>query len=408
MWGFGSFNRGYILVQLLLLLPDSFFNYSISVEPESSQINYLQDLIQNVIKEKPADILLLLKRRQDHNCVLKEFNPNYPMPTLRLDESTIINVKDLFNSESIALVCMSELADSMLLTSLAKDLHRMRESRIIIWLQDIQSSLTAFLDIITDQSNNHNFLSLIVLYSNSTDVNGSIVAYRLQPFPSPTLQRILNMFDEAIFVKTWLNFNGKTAVILPDLMPPHSLLATDIRTGQQKFYGCYDRLIDEFAKKYNIRLRLKRPISEQMVMVMSIFSLIFSCFFNANLSTLLTKQPHNKQIDSFEELRKSGMTVIFDERSVNYIKADIDEEYFIKVVPNIEIMPTKQRQTLLLSLNTSYAHHLYTTMWETVDQFQKLKKQNVLCKFQGLTHDKFSRGDDYAETDQNRHPDFQS
>ncbi|KAM8706560.1 hypothetical protein ACLKA7_010772 [Drosophila subpalustris] len=152
MWGFGSFNRGYILVHLLLLLPDSFFNYSISVEPESSQINYLQDLIQNVIKEKPADILLLLKRRQDHNCVLKEFNPNYLMPTLRLDESTIINVKDHFNSESIALVCMSELADSMLMTSLAKDLHRMRESRIIIWLQDIQSSLTAFLDIIIDQA----------------------------------------------------------------------------------------------------------------------------------------------------------------------------------------------------------------------------------------------------------------
>ncbi|XP_034484379.1 uncharacterized protein LOC117789455 [Drosophila innubila] len=457
-------NRGYILIQLLLLLPNTFFTHSISLESGYSQINYLNDVIQNAIKERPADTLLLLKRRQDKNCLMKDFNPHHLIPTLRLDEFTIINVKDLFNSEAISLVFMSELADYILLTSLAKDLHRMRESRVIIWLQSTQSNLRAYLDIITEQASNFNFLSLIVLHSTSSDVNELIVAYRLQPFPRPNLKRISNLFDGKLFVKTWLNFNGKTAVILPDLIPPHSLLAKDIHTGKQKLYGCYDRLIEEFAKKYNISLRLNRPISEvgklgrtevhrmtingeldlpiqafvhavkwktqnveyvsaidvggifivvpcaremsigdvykglrtyssyvlgayflfavletlivaatyriirrryrfsyaklfinlyafcgvlglpfplaryrtslslqQMVMVMSIFSLIFSCFFNANLSTLLIKQPHYKQIESYEELRKSGLTVIFDERSYNYIINEIDKKFFNKV-----------------------------------------------------------------------------
>ncbi|KAL7730362.1 hypothetical protein ACLKA6_016601 [Drosophila palustris] len=216
----------FILLLLLLQLPGNFVTLSSSLEPASFQSNYLNNYIQNVLEKKTAETLLILKRRQDLNCVLKEFHSHHLIPTLRLDESTIINVKDLFNSEAIALVCMSELADSMLLTSLAKDLHRMRETRIIIWLQDIQSNLTAFLDIITDQASNHNFLSLIVLYSISTDVNGSIAAYRLHPFPSPTLKRIMDLNNGVIFPIFWKNFRNKTAVGRPNLNPPASFLTS--------------------------------------------------------------------------------------------------------------------------------------------------------------------------------------
>ncbi|KAM8706557.1 hypothetical protein ACLKA7_010770 [Drosophila subpalustris] len=132
-----------IWLQLLLFLPGILPSIPISLDREASRIKYLEYFLGDVILEKPTDTLLILKRRHDNTCLLKEFNTHHLTPTLRFDESTIIRVKDLFNSEAIALVCMSELADSMLLTSLAKDLHRMRETRIIIWLQFLVGKYSA-------------------------------------------------------------------------------------------------------------------------------------------------------------------------------------------------------------------------------------------------------------------------
>ncbi|KAM8706561.1 hypothetical protein ACLKA7_010773 [Drosophila subpalustris] len=252
-----SSHRCFILLLLLLQLPGNFVTLSSSLEPASFQSNYLNNFIQNVLEEKSAETLLILKRRQDRNCVLKEFHSHHLIPTLRLDESTIINIKDVFNSEAIALVCMSELADSMLLTSLAKDLHRMRETRIIIWLQDIQSALNAFLEFITDQASNYNFLSLIVLRSTSSDVNGSMAAYRLHPFPSPTLKRIIDMNNGVIFPIFWRNFRNKTAVGIPNLNPPASFLSIDKKSGKKKLSGLLDKLIIEFAMIHNIYLRVQ-------------------------------------------------------------------------------------------------------------------------------------------------------
>jgi len=253
-------NRGYILHLILLFLPGHYSLYSLSLEPERSQINYLNVIIQNVLKERPADTLLILKRRQDLNCTLKEFHPHHLIPTLRLDESTIVSVKDHFNSEVIALVCISELADSMLLTALAKDLHRMREARILIWLHILQTNPNEYLDAITDHANNYNFLSLIVLHSTSSNLNKSIVAYRLHPFPNPIMIRIMDLNNGTIFPNLWRNFYNKTAVVKPNLHIPASFLSRDEKSGQIKLSGFLDKIVLEFTKKHNIHVRLPQKL----------------------------------------------------------------------------------------------------------------------------------------------------
>ncbi|XP_034114127.2 uncharacterized protein LOC117574397 [Drosophila albomicans] len=422
-------------------------------------------------------------------------------------------MKDSFNSDVISVVCITELSDSVLLAVLAKDLHRMRETPIIVWLQTEETNTNTFLDAILHLARTNNFLKLMVLHSNSFDIKETQVVYRLQPFPSASLVPI----TEEIFIKTWNNFMGRTAVILPDLVAPSSLLITDYRTGEQQLFGYADRLIIEFAKKYNITLKFKMPLSEvnalgvndiyrmtlngeldlpiryfahaprvrstqveyvsiyqlesifiivpcgkemnlkdvytglktysnivvlayfifailetllvaafyriigrrfrfcfgnlfinicafrgvfglgipmnrygssfslkQLVIVMSIFSLIFNCNFNANLSTLLIKQPHYKQIESFEELRNSELVILLDERSYNYIKWVNDEDIYKSLIPNIQIIPTRQREKMLYALNNSYGYQVFTKLWNSLDFYQKHYKVKTMCTSPGL------------------------
>ncbi|KAH8398662.1 hypothetical protein KR215_008957 [Drosophila sulfurigaster] len=470
------------------------------------------DIIQHELQERPIGTLLVLKRKHHLNCTFATLH-SLQIPTLRKDDLTTFEMKFSFKSDVMSVVCMTELSDSVLLTVLAKDLHQMRESRIIVWLQTDRINPKAFLDTICDLSSTNNFLKLMVIHSNSYDVKKKPIVYRLQPFPSPSLVPI----TDKSFVKTWHNFMGRTAVILNDLLAPNSMLTTEIRTGKQKFVGYSDRLIIEFAKKYNITLKLKMPLSDvnkmdyndiyqltmkgeldlpiryfansplprssqiefvsvlyleslfivvpcgkemsledvylglrtystivliayftfailetllvaafyriikrryrfslgnllinmcalrgvlgigipmnrygnslslkQMVIVMSIFSLIFSCLFNANLSTLLIIQPHHSLIENFEELRESKLTTVVEERLYNYTKRFIDKNLYGSELPNVLTVTPRQQEQMLCSLNTSYAYQILTSMWKAIDIYQKRYRLKVMCRSPGL------------------------
>ncbi|KAL7730356.1 hypothetical protein ACLKA6_016597 [Drosophila palustris] len=247
---------------LLLFLPGILPSIPISLEREASRIKYLEYFLGDVIMERPTDTLLILKRRQDNTCLLKEFNTHHLIPTLRLDESTIIRVKDLFNSDAIALVCMSELSDSILLTSLAKDLHRMRETRIIIWLQDNQSNPKKYLDAITDQARTYNFLSLIVLHSTSSNVNDSIIGYRLYPFPKPYLVRIMDLKKHPIFPDFWKDFGNKTAVALPIFKQSHERIQMMFSQNPGDAHQIYTKLwaaLNIFQRHYRSKILCDPP-----------------------------------------------------------------------------------------------------------------------------------------------------
>ncbi|KAH8398687.1 hypothetical protein KR215_010027 [Drosophila sulfurigaster] len=242
--------------QLFLLLPVSLLTYSAFLVPESSQTNPINDILAKVIKQRPTETLLLLNRHQNDKCSWKEFN-YMDVPTIIVDEFTVFQVKDFFNSDLIAVVCLSELADSMLLPALANYLHRIRDVRVIIWLQKITTEQKAFLDIICHHASSANYLNLIVVNSNIDYTNGSLVAYRLQPFPTAKLLRI-DLGKGEIFRQLWRNFHNKTAMALPSLYPPSSYFYQHKRTGQYFLSGFMDKLIIEFSKKYNISLQMQR------------------------------------------------------------------------------------------------------------------------------------------------------
>ncbi|XP_043071165.1 uncharacterized protein LOC122322538 [Drosophila grimshawi] len=391
----------YSILVLLSLLPVGFqLDTYLTPTPQEagpSQIIVVNDIIKKVHKERVIEMLLVMNRRQDINCPLRDINP-LELPTLRLDEERNITIKRHFNRKILALVCLSELPDTRLLSALADNLHRMRETPIIILLNSVASNLTKDLQIICETTANYNFIHLIVLHLTSNRIEESIVTYRLQPFPSPTLERIRNISDGHIFPKMWLNFKGKTALFLPDLSMPRSMLATDPRTGEQKLCGSSDRLILEFVKALlNMRAfagvlglpmpprRNRTSLSlQQIVIIMSIFSLVFSCFFNANLSTLLTKHPQNKQIQNLKELRDSGLPIKTDKSAKMNMENAINAEFLKNVLPNSEYLSNKEFRKLLFTLNSSYGYQTFTTAWNVIDKYQRYRQQNVLCTSSGL------------------------
>ncbi|KAH8420910.1 hypothetical protein KR222_009086 [Zaprionus bogoriensis] len=481
--------------------------------PQTWQIS---DIIEQAHKDRPIDTMLAMQSRRDRHCNLKDINLKW-LPVLQVDESSKIKLKQYYNSEMLALICMSQTKDITLLTTLAANLNRMREARIIIWLHSEASTDTETLRKIGEQADAHNFINLVVLQWVSRDDQAAITAYRLQPFPNSTLQRHSHIADGPIFAGINLNFHGKTAVILPDLLKPRSMLVKDKRTGEQKLDGSSERLIIEFSKKHNIQLRTHRlyrgtrtnialnilnltkrgeidlpiryiineaqgnkfdieflsaveigslffvvpcgqgidigdvysglktystivfgayllfailetiivattyrlfrkcyrpsyftviinlrafcgvlglPISldryrnslsmQQLVLVMSLFSLIFSCLFNANLSTLLTKQPRSKQIQSFEELRQSGLPVVLSNDIKSHIESHIDAEFFKTILPNKKVVSNLEYFEALMSLNRNYAYAMIYSIWKPIENYQQFHSIKTLCKSNGL------------------------
>lgn len=510
-----SFNRILIIQFLLLLLPFSFSTY---LEPEISQIFFINKIIENAHNERPIDTILLMRHGTDQNCILNNYNP-VGLPALRFDQSTVVNIKISFNQEVLVLICLSEVDDSKLLTSLAQNLNWMRDTRIVMWLHGESLTEVNFNHFISKQSGLHNFVNVLLIHTTfmSDNVNGTMIPYRLQPFPSPTLRRIADINLGPIFPKINNNFHGKTAVILPDLLPPRSILSIDPQSGKEDLYGYSDKLIKEFATRHNISLKLQRPLREikhlkrkeildliktdqidlpasylireanqytteteysaiieigsvfilvpcgqvmsineaynglkvysqmvlvayfmfavietlivaathrllqqsyrftystlvvnlrafcgvlglplrlnrrrstlslqQIVLIMGLFGIIFNCVFNANLSTLLIKQPFCKEIKNLEELYESKLPVIAHNGFQQPHHGDNDEYFEEKIRPILTYMPFSEAQHLALTLNTSYAHLIYSKTWHIINTYQQNYKINALCTFPGL------------------------
>ncbi|KAH8398667.1 hypothetical protein KR215_008960, partial [Drosophila sulfurigaster] len=500
-----------IFVLLFLLLnTDQVVNNFLNPETVNFKINFLKNITENVLKEKKADTLLLLQRGQDFNCPLNKFIIE-GLPILRLDESTVVPVKFVYNSQAIAVVCISELADSILLSVLAKDLDRMRDARIIIWLEIAQENLEECLSAICENSRNYNFVNLIVLHS-SNSLQKSIVGYRLQPFPDPSLWQISNIFTSTIFPEVWHNFQNKSALIIPPLYPPSSFIRTDRKSGELKLVGHLDVLMLEFAKKHNINLKLPQAMNKldnvspkigyklvlnnkvdfasylsncapemectsvvnmahhfiivpcgkpigigdvykslknfllmilavyliislvttlveaatcrifgrryrfsygnlfvnlnafrwvfglssdvhrdrrsmslhQIIMVMCIFSMIVCCFFNANLSTFLTKRPQDGTIKNFKELKESRIPVIYADIFREIVLQGIKANTVNLSESQIVFMTNKKRLRMILAQNTSNAYHVFDEFWEAIKKYQNNYKREVLCQTPGL------------------------
>ncbi|XP_064552849.1 uncharacterized protein LOC135438451 [Drosophila montana] len=506
MLAFSSFSFSLFL---LLLVAGGLNTFPELAEPGNFGTNFINNIIERVQRERSVDTLLLMKRQQDSNCPLQDIN-SMGIPSLRLDERITINIKQRFNSEALALVCMADLGDATLLSTLAQNLHRMREAPIIVWLHSMDSDLQEFLSIITQQAEKYSLINLLVFRTGLYALEDSIIVYRLQPFPKATLKLISNLTKAPFLFPIWRDFRRKVAITVPSLSPPSSYLLSDKRTGSKYLDGHMVRLVREFARKHNIELRLQRaenesiwidnhsiekmiskgevdfpmhgrintlniestpyvdmsqlfivvpcgqemrlsdvyrsmrtyffvmlgvyflfaliettlklasqhiwrrssclgystffinlhsfagvlghpiglrryrsPSLRQFLMVMSIFSLVFGCYFNANLSSLLTKRPCYRHAQNFEELAESGLPVIYDRIIANVTDVHMKDQIF--KIPNIVFTPNNQRNDMMFALNSSNAYQAHSKLWDIVNSHQKNYKKHVLCASPGLT-----------------------
>ncbi|KAH8398643.1 hypothetical protein KR215_003696, partial [Drosophila sulfurigaster] len=494
--------------------------YSISWAPKSSETSPIKDFITEVIKQRPAETLLLLNRRQDDKCNWNDLQ-HLNIPTIRLDEFTTFEMQKSFNKELIGVICMSDIADANLLSVAAMDLHRMRDARVIIWLQNITTNLNMYLNIIRDHSNNLRFINLLVMHSTSHDLNNSLEVFQLQPFPIPTLTQVIDLKDGELFPKFWKNFQNKTGFAVPGLYPPISFPSRDKKTGKKCFKGFMDKLIIEFTKKRNINLQMLPPQNKirerngydreilemtskgkidlsmhcrgwtadmensnfvgltrafiavpcgdvmgvgnifrgfknyfiiilcvylafsvietlhaaatcrifgrryrfswanllinlnsfrwvlglsinvhrnrrsmslhQIIMIMSIFSMIVTCLFNANVSTFFTKRPTDNKITNFDELRESGVKIVFDRTFRDNVLENIRARR-LKINENQAVfLSSKDRMELMFAQNTSFAFQTFIKVWETFDVYQKYYNRKTLCRHRALKlNDTFS------------------
>lgn len=241
-----------VLLFFILVLPSV---CSSLLVPKTRRNISLKSFISNAHKERNIDTILILSRSTDSACALKNYN-SMDIPIVRLDESTRIRVKEVWNSQILAIVCVRDISDIILLSALAQHLNRMREARIIIWLHCKSSISGDLMGLIIEASKQYNFRNLLVFDTLGRDEKERSITYRLQPFPTPSLQRIENLNNmRPIFPKILLNFYGKTAVILPDLLKSRSFIRNNSKTGKEDLCGSSEKIIIEFAKQRNITLQ---------------------------------------------------------------------------------------------------------------------------------------------------------
>lgn len=74
---------------------------------------------------------------------------------------------------------------------------------------------------------------------------------------------------------------------------------------------------------------------QQIVLLLGFLRIILTCFFNANLSTLLTKQPQQKQIRNFKGLHESGIPVASNKCFTYLMTLEGDKDFISIILPNI-------------------------------------------------------------------------
>ncbi|BFF91828.1 uncharacterized protein DMAD_10031 [Drosophila madeirensis] len=442
----------------------------------------------------------MLQHHQDKNCPVQDLNPD-DIPILRTNELNNMEIRKNYNQLALSVVCLQDTSHMiLLLNALAKSLHHMRYSKIILWMQGKPTE--DFLNQISSQAEEHKFLLMLVL---GHDQSEEVSIHRLCPFPSPHFERIesTSSFGERMFNNKRLNFQGKKAFVLPKWP-----LRLTYRNGSLPINWFDDKQIVEFAGTYNLtlvvaekkdsdgtdpyfdfqlkpRLLSMNEIDEQiesantfratslivvvpcsrsksitnvfhkldpqtwfsyilsvyvtfvvvesliivisfrisghsyrqtslnpcmntrafrailglpfpvgprssvslrqLFLAMSIFGMIFSSFFNCKLSSLLTKHPLEPQVENFEQLQESGLTVIADTELRSFIENDGNGEFYRPHLPKLKYMDTLKRAQLIISGNDSLAFAVMEAYWIILDKFQQAIGQKTLCSSKNLT-----------------------
>lgn len=118
---------------------------------------------------------------------------------------------------------------------------------------------------------------------------------------------------------------------------------------------------------------------------MSLFGTLFGGFFDCKLRSFLTKRPYYSQIENFSELRKSGVTVVVDHTTRQFIEQEINANFFRDEVPNVRTTTIQELINHVYSYDRKFAFVANSIPWRTFREEMKSINQKILCDSKNLT-----------------------
>ncbi|XP_044250081.1 uncharacterized protein [Drosophila takahashii] len=221
---------------------------------EDQQLGFLNKLLQKIQHEEPIETMLVMQHNRDGNCALRNWN-HREIPTLRFNQLHVVELRKLFNHVAVGVVCICRDSDTTLLESLAQSFNRMRQRRIILWLQ---AELTQeMLNVISNQVEEHQLLQMLILEVREEPIE-TVAVRRLDPFPNAHFLRIDNILDleGPIFLPPEMNFKERTINLLPNWGAAFKINVTLPSKISVPIVRNQDLGVLMFALKYNLRLRV--------------------------------------------------------------------------------------------------------------------------------------------------------
>ncbi|KAH8279646.1 hypothetical protein KR018_012476 [Drosophila ironensis] len=203
----------------------------------------LNKLIETLRKDQDIWLIFMLQHHEAQNCQTDNWNPD-GFPILRFNDQSEINVRRNFNNfYVVAVICITKDSELMLLNNLAIAFQRMRQERIILWLQE--KATPDLLENICKLAELHGFIDITLLEAgNLNNSTGNI--FHLQPFPAP-------YFVSGMRSNKPLNYHGKIAIALLD--PAYYVFMGKI--DYPTYFHSY-KSTTEFASRYNLGLKIKK------------------------------------------------------------------------------------------------------------------------------------------------------
>lgn len=216
---------------------------------QSPNLEFFNNIFEGITKEGSVETILILQHHQDRNCQLRDWN-HREIPTLRFNQQAKVEVRRHFNFQSVGLVCIGKDSDLSLLDTLAEDFDRMRQERIIVWIQ--KKVTHEMLQRITHQAKLYEFLQVLI-FEVSAEHGMILTGYRFEAYPNSQMVQLDKAFG---FCKKPVDFQGRTAHVLPDkeaIIPIYTQLGANV---SQPFYRMHDHVMLLFARKYNLNMKV--------------------------------------------------------------------------------------------------------------------------------------------------------
>ncbi|XP_043656052.1 uncharacterized protein LOC122622016 [Drosophila teissieri] len=118
---------------------------------------------------------------------------------------------------------------------------------------------------------------------------------------------------------------------------------------------------------------------------MSLFGTLFVAFFDCKLRSFLTKKPYYSQIENFSELRQSGLTVVVDPPTRQFIEQNINADFFRVEVPNVKTATSRELMNLVYAFDAKWAFVSHSIPWRAFKEEMKSLNLKIYCESKNLT-----------------------